>query len=86
MSAVGYTPILIYASGTATNVPLAADMTSTATGAELAINYADGKLYYKNSSNVVTLLASTSGASGDVVGPASATDNALARFELTAGK
>jgi len=86
MSAVGYTPILIYASGTATNVPLAADMTSTATGAELAINYADGKLYYKNSSNVVTLLASTSGASGDVVGPASATDNALARFDLTTGK
>jgi hypothetical protein len=86
MAQSGYTPILIYASGTATNVPLAADMTSTATGAELAINYADGKLYYKNSSNVVTLLASTSGASGDVVGPASATDNALARFDLTTGK
>ena len=86
MAQSGYTPILIYASGTATNVPLAADMTSTSTGAELAINYADGKLYYKNSSNVVTLLASTSGASGDVVGPASATDNALARFDLTTGK
>jgi hypothetical protein len=86
MAQSGYTPILIYASGTATNVPLAANMTSTSTGAELAINYADGKLYYKNSSNVVTLLASTSGASGDVVGPASATDNALARFDLTTGK
>lgn len=59
MAQSGFTPILIYASGTATNVPLAANMTSTANGAELAINYADGKLYYKNSSGVVTLLASS---------------------------
>ena len=58
MSQSGYTPILIYASGTATNVPLAANMTSSASGAELALNYADGKLYYKNSSGAVTLLAS----------------------------
>jgi hypothetical protein len=34
-------------------------MTSSASGAELALNYADGKLYYKNSSGVVTLLANT---------------------------
>jgi len=87
MAATGYTPILIYASGTAAAVPLAADLTTNATtGAELAINYTDGKLYYKNNSGTVTLLASTSGASGDVVGPASATDNALARFDLTTGK
>jgi len=63
MSQSGYTPILIYASGTASAVPLAANMTSSAAGAELALNYADGKLYYKNSSGVVTLLA-TAGASG----------------------
>jgi len=86
MAASGYTPILIYASGTASNVPLAANLTSSASGAELALNYADGKLYFKNSSGVVTLLASSAGASGDVVGPASATDNALARFDLTTGK
>ena len=87
MAATGYTPILIYASGTAAAVPLAADLTTSATtGAELAINYTDGKLYYKNNSGTVTLLASSSGASGDVVGPASATDNALARFDLTTGK
>jgi hypothetical protein len=61
MAQSGYTPILIYASGTASNVPLAANMTSSASGAELALNYADGKLYYKNSSGVVTLLASSSG-------------------------
>ncbi len=86
MAQTGYTPLLIYASGTASNVPLAANLTSSASGAELALNYADGKLYYKNSSGVVTLLASSAGASGDVVGPASATDNALARFDLTTGK
>ena len=63
MAQSGYTPILLYASGTATNVPLAANLTSTASGAELALNYADGKLYFKNSSGVVTLLAS-SGTSG----------------------
>lgn len=57
MAATGYTPILIYASGTASNVPSASNMTSGASGAELALNYADGKLYFKNSSGVVTLLA-----------------------------
>jgi hypothetical protein len=62
MAATGYTPILIYASGTASNVPLAANLTSDATkGAELALNYADGKLYFKNSSGVVTLLAGAGG-------------------------
>jgi len=59
MAQSGYTPILLYASGTATNVPLAANMTSSSAGAELALNYADGKLYFKNSSGVVTLLASS---------------------------
>jgi len=63
MAQSGYTPILIYASGTASAVPLAANMTSSSSGAELALNYADGKLYYKNSSGVVTLLAQ-SGSSG----------------------
>ena len=57
MAQSGYTPILIYASGTASAVPSAANLTSSANGAELALNYADGKLYYKNSSGVVTLLA-----------------------------
>ena len=61
MAASGYTPILIYASGTATNVPLAANLTSSASGAELALNYADGKLYFKNSSGVVTLLSASGG-------------------------
>jgi hypothetical protein len=41
----------------------------------------DGKLYKRDSSSE-TLLEAT----GDVVGPASATDNALARFDSTTGK
>ena len=64
MSQSGYTPILIYGSGTASNVPLAANLTSSALGAELALNYADGKLYFKNSSGVVTLLASSTATGG----------------------
>ena len=82
MAATNFTPISLYYSSTASAVPLAADLVA----GELAINTNDGKLYYKNSSNVVTLLASTAGSSGDVVGPASATDNAVARFDLTTGK
>jgi hypothetical protein len=57
MAQSGYTPILIYASGTTTNVPLAANLTSSASGAELALNYADGKLFYKDSSGVIQVLA-----------------------------
>jgi len=61
MAQSGYTPILIYASGTTTNVPLAANLTSSASGAELALNYADGKLFYKDSGGVVQVLASKAG-------------------------
>lgn len=55
MAQAGYTPIQLYYSSTSTNVPLAGNLLA----GELAINIADGKLYYKNSSNVVTLLADT---------------------------
>ena len=58
MSQSGYTPILIYASGTTTNVPSAANLTSGSTGAELAINYYDGKLFYKDNSGTVQVIAS----------------------------
>jgi hypothetical protein len=59
MAQAGFTPILIYASNTASAVPLAANLTSSTNGAELAINYIDGKLYFKNNAGVVTLLASS---------------------------
>jgi len=57
MSQSGYTPILIYGSTTSTNVPLAANLTTSANGVELAVNAADGKLFYKDGSGVVQVLA-----------------------------
>jgi hypothetical protein len=62
MAATGYTPISLYYSPTSSAVPLAANLAN----GELALNTADMKLYAKNSSGVVTLLASTTGASGTV--------------------
>jgi len=62
MAQTGYTPISLYYSATAAAVPV---NTNLANG-ELAINTADMKLYAKNSSGVVTLLASATGATGSV--------------------
>jgi hypothetical protein len=58
MAQAGYTPISLYYSTTAAAVPTAGNLAP----GELAININDGKLYYENSSGVVTLLAQTSGA------------------------
>ena len=52
---------------------------------ELAVNLADKKLYSKDASGTVISVGGGSG-SGDVVGPASATDNAIARYDGTTGK
>lgn len=49
MAQTGYTPIKLYYSSTATNVPLAANLSN----GELAINIADGKLFYKDSGGAV---------------------------------
>jgi len=62
MAATGYTPISLYYSATASAVPLAANLVA----GELALNTNDGKLYYKNSSNAVTLLAAAAAATGTV--------------------
>jgi len=59
MAQAGYTPISLYYSTTASAVPLAANLVP----GELAININDGKLYFENSSGVVTLLAQSSTAS-----------------------
>jgi hypothetical protein len=53
MAATGYTPISLYYSSTTTNTPLAANLVN----GELAINIADGKLFYKDSGGVVQVLA-----------------------------
>ena len=57
MSATNFTPIQLYYSTTAAAVPLAANLVA----GELAINTNDGKLYYKSSAGVVTLLAGAGG-------------------------
>jgi len=74
MAAIGYTPISLYYSATSTSVPLAGNLVA----GELALNTADMKLYAKNSSGVVTLLASTSGASGTVQSVSVVSANGLA--------
>ena len=48
-----FTPILLYSSSTSTNVPLAANLTNSANGAELAINIADKNLFFKDSGGTV---------------------------------
>jgi len=53
----GYTPILLYGSGTTGNTPSAGNLTSSSAGSELAINYFDGKLFYKDNAGVVQVLA-----------------------------
>jgi hypothetical protein len=58
MAQTGYTPISIYYSSTATNVPTAGNLVA----GELAINTADGKLFYKDSSGVVQVIAGKGGA------------------------
>ena len=82
MAQSGYTPIQIYHSATAAVVPTAANLAQ----GELAINIADGKLFYEDSGGTVQVLATKAGASGDVVGPASATTNGIALFDGTTGK
>ena len=77
MAQTGYTPISIYYSATATNTPTAGNLVA----GELAINTADGKLFYKYSSNVVqtiatkatTALPTTTTGSGAIVLATSAT-------------
>ena len=82
MAATGFTPIQLYRTTTASAVPTSGNLAD----GELAINTTDEKLYFKNAAGTVKLLASTAGTAGDVAGPASATDNALAAFDGTTGK
>ena len=57
MAQSGYTPIILFNSGTASNTPTTGNL---AVG-ELAINYADGKLYY-NTGSAIKVLAGSGGA------------------------
>jgi hypothetical protein len=52
---------------------------------ELAVNITDKKLWVGNAATTPVQLLGA-GVTGDVVGPASATDNAISRFDATTGK
>jgi hypothetical protein len=52
MAQTGFTPIQLYSSSTATNVPLAANLST----GELAINITDGKLFYKDNAAAVQVI------------------------------
>lgn len=56
MAQTGFTPIQIYSSSTAAAAPLAASLTNSTLGAELAINITDGKLFYKDNANAVQVI------------------------------
>ena len=84
MAQSGFTPILIYASGTTTNVPLNTNLTSSSSGAELAINYADGKLFYKDSGGTVQVIAwKTTPVSAGGTGLTSGTSGGVPYFSST---
>jgi len=82
MAATNFTPISLYYSTTTTNVPTSGNLVN----GELAINITDGKLFYKDNTGTVQTIATKAGASGDVVGPASATADAVPTFNGTTGK
>jgi hypothetical protein len=56
MAQTGYTPILIYSSSTASNLPSASNLTNSTLGSELAINITDGKLFYKDNANAIQVI------------------------------
>lgn len=74
--------LILKKSSVAAKVPLAADLSV----GELAVNLVDQKLYSKKADGTVVLVGSGLGGAGDVQGPASSTDNAIARFDLATGK
>jgi hypothetical protein len=69
------------------SVPAKVPATTDLQLGELAVNTYDGKLYLKKDDGTESVVQVGGGAgSGDVVGPSSATDNAIARFDTTTGK
>ena len=86
MAQTGFTPISIYYSSTASNVPTAGNLVA----GELAINTADGRLYYKDSGGAVQVIGTKGGvgtstttqvlynSSGLVIGSANMTFNGTA--------
>jgi trimeric autotransporter adhesin len=70
-------------SATPAKVPTTSDLQL----GEIAVNTYDGKMYIKKDDGTASIVQVGGGAgAGDVVGPASATDNAITRFDGTTGK
>ena len=64
MAATGFTPLSLYYSVTTTNVPTSGNLVN----GELAINITDGKLFYKDNSGVVQIVATKNVAAGIFIG------------------
>jgi len=69
MAATGFTPLSLYYSITATNVPASGNLVN----GELAINITDGKLFYKDNSGVVQIVATKNVAAGIFIGTGAVT-------------
>ena len=80
MAQSGYTPISLYYSTTAAAAPSAGNLVA----GELALNTLDEKLYFKNSTGTVKLLASNAGAAGTVTSASIVTANGFAGTVATA--
>jgi hypothetical protein len=85
MAATGYTPLSLYYSTTGAAVPVNTNLVN----GELAINITDGKLYYKDNTGTVKLLASNANAGGTFTAPVviegTTTDAALRITQLGSG-
>jgi len=86
MAQSGYTPIAIYHSSTANSAPTSANLVS----GELAINLADGKLFYKDSNGVVRILATSNTANGvftnvTITGTATVNNAVISNSVITTG-
>jgi hypothetical protein len=57
MAQSGATPIFIYSSSTPAVTPAAANLVNSTNGSEIAINIADGKIFYKDTAGVVQVIA-----------------------------
>lgn len=76
--------IQVKRSAVASKVPTTGDLDL----GEIAINTFDGKMFIKKDNGTASIveIGSGGGGSGDVVGPSSATDNAISRYDGTTGK